>query len=353
MSLSRSMVVLWSASVLLAGCSSLPFSKEKRPDTGPKMSEKAYYEEAQRSLNGKQFDDAVRSLEALETYYPVGVYTEQSQLDLMYSRFRQSDFATAASLADRFIRLYPNNPQLDYAYYLRGVSNMEVGYDGLIRYTSLNQAHRDVSFLRLAYDNFNEFLQRYPNSRFAPDVTQRLRYIVNQFAESEMNVARFNLKRKAWVAAAQRARWVVDYYPQTPQTPEALATLAYSYQQLGMNDLAKPYIQLLQINYPKLISGQHVNLAAAREEASWLNRLTLGIAGRRARADIGDVAPPSSTHTQEIVGSVQAENTQQAPLINQAEATKQATKTPNKPQVRLGLPESSDVNNITDPQPAQ
>lgn len=280
MSLSRFAVLALSVSLATTGCSTL-FSRDKKPDGGPKLSEQAYYQDAQKSLKGHQYDDAVKTLEALETYYPVGPYTEQAQLDLMYSRFRQSDYTGAASVADRFIRLYPTNPQLDYAYYLRAVANMEVGYDGLIRYTSLNQAHRDISFLRLSYDQFQELLKRYPNSRFSADATHRLRYIVNQFAESEMNAARFNLKRQAWVGAVQRARWVVEYYPQTPQTPEALATLVYAYQKLGMHDLAKQYLDVLKLNYPSLVDGDKVRLKASRQQASWLNRLTLGLAGQR------------------------------------------------------------------------
>lgn len=282
MSLSRFAVLSLSISVVLAGCSSTSFLRfDKKPDSGPKLSEQAYYESAQKSLKANLYEDAAKSLEALDTYYPVGAYTEQAQLDLMYSRFRQSDYVGAASVADRFIRLYPNHAQLDYAYYLRGVANMEVGYDGLLRYTSLNQAHRDLSFLRLAYDNFTGFLKRYPNSRFAPDVAQRMRHIVNQFAESEMNSARFNLKRQAWLAAVQRARWVFEYYPQTPQTPEAVATMVYGYQKLGMNDLAEQYLAILRLNYPALVNGNQVNLAASRQKASLINRLTLGIAGKR------------------------------------------------------------------------
>jgi len=107
-------------------------------------------------------------------------------------------------------------------------------------------------------------------------------FITNQFAEGEMNVARYNVKRKAYVAAVQRARWVVEYYQETPQVPEALATLVYSYQQLGMNDLANQYLDLLKTNYPKLVHGDTVNLAEARGEASWVNKMTLGILGKPA-----------------------------------------------------------------------
>ncbi|MGL5212426.1 MAG: outer membrane protein assembly factor BamD, partial [Acinetobacter junii] len=103
-------------------------------------------------------------------------------------------------------------------------------------------------------------------------------------AESEMNAARFNIQRKAWLAAAERAQWVIEHYPQTPQTPEALATLAYSYQKLGDNSTAQQYIEILKLNYPNLVkSNGEVNLRAARKEGSWVNRATLGLLGRESK----------------------------------------------------------------------
>ncbi len=275
--------VVLSGSLLLSACSSL-LSKDtdRKKDTGPTQTEQGYYQSAQRFLEGARFSDATKDLEALETYYPVGAYTEQSQLDLMYARFRNSDYPGAITAADRFIKLYPQNPQVDYAYYLRGVANMETGSDVLLRYTNLNSAHRDTGYLRAAYDNFRDLVTKFPQSGYAPDAAQRMRYITNQFAEGEMNVARYSVKRKAYVAAAQRARWVVEYYQETPQVPEALATLVFSYQQLGMNDLANQYLDLLKTNYPKLVHGNTVNLAEARGEASWVNKMTLGILGKPA-----------------------------------------------------------------------
>ena len=351
MSMSRLAVLVVSVSVVMTGCSSMPFvNRDKKPDAGPKKSEQAYYADAQKNLQRNEFSDASAALEALDTYYPVGPYTEQAQLDLMYSNMRKSDFAGAASVADRFIRLHPTNDQLDYAYYLRGVANMETGYDGLLRYTNLNQAHRDTSFMRLAYDNSNDFLKRFPNSRFTPDVTQRLRFIVNQFAESEMNVARFSLQRKAWVAAVQRARWVIEYYPQTPQIPEALATAAYAYQQMGSPELAAPYIELLRLNYPELLNGKQVRVNAARLEGSWLNRLTLGIAGRRASNSLPP-APQSNTAVvnQSISGVA---NVEQTDAPTQGQAQQQANQSNASAKIRLGLPNEAEVNAVTDAQPA-
>jgi outer membrane protein assembly factor BamD len=286
--------VVLSGSLLMSACSSLSGIKsDAKKDAGPTKNEQGYYQSAQRSLNDARFDDATKDLEALETYYPVGAYTEQAELDLMYARFRTSDYPGVITAADRFIKLYPQNPQLDYAYYLKGVANMETGADSLIRYTNLNSAHRDTGYLRAAYDNFRDLISKFPQSAYAPDAAQRMRFIANQFAEGEMNVARYNLERKAYVAAVARARWVVEYYQQTPQVPEALAILVVCYQKLGMNDLANQYLEVLKSNYPKLVhSNNTVNLAEARGEASLFNKMTLGILGRRS-----DVLVPSTGQT--------------------------------------------------------
>ncbi len=201
----------------------------------------------------------------------------------------------------RFIRMNPQHPKADYAYYVRGVANMEQNYDGLLRYTSLKQAHRDVSYLKLAYQNFVDFIRRYPSSTYAVDVAQRMQFIGQELAEAEMNAARYNIKRKAWVAAVERSLWVVEHYPQTPQIPEALATVAYGYGKLGDQATAQQYIDVLKLNYPNLVKADgSVNLRAARHDASWLNRATLGIFGRRSakqhRTDNSQILKHKQSH---------------------------------------------------------
>lgn len=312
--------VVVSGSLLMSACSSLGKSDAKK-DTGPTKTEQGYYESAQRSLENARFDDATKDLVALETYYPVGAYTEQTELDLMYARFRTSDYAGVISAADRFIKLYPQNPQLDYAYYLKGVANMETGADSLLRYTNLNSAHRDTGYLRAAYDNFRDLISKFPQSAYAPDSAQRMRFITNQFAEGEMNVARYNLERKAYVAAVARARWVVEYYQQTPQVPEALATLVVCYQKLGMDDLAKQYLDVLKSNYPKLVHGDTVNLAEARGEASILNRMTLGILGRRSETLVpttGQIYQPTAEAAPNLIDSTKNAIKQQPSKLDKA-----------------------------------
>lgn len=267
----------------IIGCSSNP--KKEVVDTGPQSSEQVYIQNAEKALERGQYTDAIRHLEAIETYYPTGEYATQAQLELIYAKFQQKDYEGTIALAERFIKMNPQHPNVDYAYYVRGVANMEQNYDGLIRYTSLKQSHRDVSYLKVAYQNFVDFIRRHPSSTYAVDAAQRMKFIGNELAESEMNAMRFNVKRKAWIAAIERGQWVVEHYPNAPQVPEALATMSYGYAQLGDQALAKQYADVLKLNAPHLVKDDGtVNMRAARNEGSWVNRATLGLFGRNAES---------------------------------------------------------------------
>lgn len=289
MSLPRYKITMLALSLGLAsaivGCSSNP--KQQVVDTGPQSSEQVYIQKAEKALDRQQYLEAAKNLEAIDTYYPTGNYAAQAQLELLYVKFQQKDYEGVIALADRFIRMNPTHPQAEYAYYVRGVANMEQNYNTMLRYTSLKQAHRDVSYLKVAYQNFVDFIRRYPSSSYAVDAAQRMQFIGQELAEHEMNAARFNIKRKAWVAALERAQWVVEHYPNTTQIPEALATMAYSYEKLGVQDSAQQYVDVLKLNYPHLVKANgEVNLRAARNDSSWVNRATLGIFGREEQNNL-------------------------------------------------------------------
>lgn len=267
----------------VTGCSTFKGLKKEKDvvDLGPQATEQAYYEKAQQALNKRQYHEATKNLQAITSYYPTGNYAEQAELDLIYSKFQQKDYPATIQLAERFIQLHPQFTRLDYVYYVRGVANMEQNYDSLIRYTSLKQAHRDTGYLKLAYHNFRDLIVRFPSSEYAVDAAQRMTFIGQELAESELNVARFNIERKAWLAALERAQWVLERYPQTPQIPEAIATIAYCYDKLGNTQAANQYIELLKANYPHLVkSNNEVNLRAARKERSVWNKATLGLFGQ-------------------------------------------------------------------------
>lgn len=141
-----------------------------------------------------------------------------------------------------------------------------------------------MGYSRIAFNNFQQLINRFPNSAYAPDAALRMRYIYNQLSESEMDVARWYIKRKAYVAAANRAKWVFQYYPQSEAIPESIATIAYSYDKLGMTDTANQYKQLLRINYPGLIDARgNVKLDNTRTGSNWLNKATLGVLGQSSK----------------------------------------------------------------------
>lgn len=325
--------------------------KEKVASGIPKKSEAAYYAEAQTRISKQQFDLAEESLSDLRTFYPVGDHAEDAQLDLMYVKYRQGDYPETVLAADRFIRLYPNSANADYAHYIRGVANMYSGFGGLLKYTNLKQAHRDTSFLRVAFESFKTLTRNYPNSRYAPDAAERMYYIYNQLAEHEMHIARFNIKRKAYVGALERARWVFQYYPQSVQTPEAIATLAYTHDKLGNTELANKYKTLLKLNYPSLLDGDKVNLRAARTDASWINKATLGVFGR----------PEASVKFEPVqVAGTRIQTLSRRGNLALPEDTATRANVPTQPQTSplllgssslsfgLGLPEGEPTNNPAD-----
>lgn len=262
---------------IIAACST-------NPNKDVALSEKAYYDAAQKSLSYGNFDTASKHLEDLESHYPVGLYTEQAKLDLIYARYKHLDYAGSISAAERFIRLYPLNTQLDYAYYIRALANFDMDRDAFLRFIPIDASHRDLSNSRAAFDYFKELITRFPNSAYAPDASQRMIFIRNQLAENELHAGRYYLKRKTYVSALNRARWVMENYPETPQSAEALAIAVYCYQQLGINDLAEQNYAILQKTYPSYIDKQgrvKVDLGAQNENRSWLNAATFNLVGSK------------------------------------------------------------------------
>lgn len=339
----RLLALVLACSVATTGCQTVKgvFGKGKKDDisaTQARTTQQGYYSEAQNYIAKGSYARATATLKDLRTFYPAGEYAEQALLDQMYAEFQHGDYLDAVASAERFIQSYPSNPQIAYAYYVRGVANMQVANDGLSKYTNLNPAHQDMGYYRVAFANLQELIARYPNSQYAPDAALRLRYMYNLFAEHEMNIARWYIKRQAYVASANRAKWVFQYYPQSEATPEAIATLAYSYQQLGMTDTARQYQQLLAINYPQLLDRNgNVRLEDARTGSSWLNKATLGLLGQSAtNRDLSAIKPDATktaTKTQVIQPSLQQQAAiQQAAslrLANADVAPNAPTATPN------------------------
>lgn len=273
-----SSITLLALSVNLVGCQTfknLTGGKDVDAVATAEKSEQGYYNDAIAQIDKGRYTQAIEDLNNLRTFYPTGQYAEQALLDVMYAQYESGKFEAAAASAEQFISLYPSNPQVSYAYYVRGVANMQGSSEGL-KLFKLNQAERDTAYLRIAFANFQELINKYPNSPHAPDAAQRMTFIYNQFAESEMSAANWYVEREAYVAAVNRAKWVFQYYPLSESVPDALAVLAYSHEKLGLNDLANEYKTLLQINYPNMLSADGRVKLNTKRERTLFNKLTFG-----------------------------------------------------------------------------
>lgn len=248
-----STVTLFTITLGLSGCQTIKNLKGPKKGTveTAKYVDSVYYQRAIDDIKKQRYIRAGKNLKELRTFFPTSQYAQQALLDLMYVEYEQGKYEEAVISAKQFISLYPSNPQIDYAYYVLGVSNMAQASSSLFK---LNQAARDTAYYRLAFSNFAALLSQHPDSIYTADAAQRMTFIYNQFAEHELHVARWYIKRKAYVATANRAKWIFKYYPQSDSVPEAIAILAYSYDKLGMNDLANEYKTLLSINYPNWLT---------------------------------------------------------------------------------------------------
>jgi len=235
------------AAILVASCGLLG----EQPDETKGWSAQKLYAEAKSQLDGNQYEEAIKLYQKLEARYPHGRFAQQAQLEIAYAYYKDQKPAEAIAAADRFIKLHPNHPNVDYAYYLRGLANFngDLGWFGWISGQDLSE--RDPKAAREAFFAFKELVERFPKSRYAPDSSERMKYLVNALAAHEVHVARYYMKRGAYVAAANRAQIAIQTYPRAPATEEGLVILVQAYDKLGMEDLKKDAERVLMANYPK------------------------------------------------------------------------------------------------------
>lgn len=230
--------------LILAACS----STDKRPED---LSEREFYEQAREAMEDNNFLIASERLQQLESRYPFGDYAEQAQLELIYTQHMMSDMEGALASAERFIRLHPLHKQVDYAYYMRGLSVYELGFNFVERYTPSEQARRDPTPFRDAFNYFDELLRRYPDSQYNEDAQKRMIFLRDRLAQYEVGVGRFYLKRHAYLAAAQRGERVMLGYQGTSAVADALALQIEAYRLLGQDLEAQQALALLNKNYPE------------------------------------------------------------------------------------------------------
>ena len=285
------------------------------------LGEAELYRQAQADLDDKSFTSAITKLKALESRYPFGRFAEQAQLELIYAYYRNTEPEAARSSAERFIRLHPQHPSVDYAYYLKGLASFDQDRGLIARFLPLDMTKRDPGAAR---DSFNEFAQltaRFPDSRYAPDAKARMVYLRNLLAANEIHVADYYLRRQAYVAAANRGRYVVENFQGTPAVGDGLAIMTEAYQRMGLKELADTSLETLKLNYPQHPSLEDGEFTPRQQEAdtrSWLSRATLGLIETESQA------PDRSQSNRDVVR--QYENAAQdlpdelRPVLREAEA---------------------------------
>ncbi len=244
-------------SLTLLGCSTL--SNLFSSDSSSSSSDEDEYvgwdiqkfrSEAKAALDAGSYEKAVKLYEAIQTRYPFGDTAPQTELDLAYAYYKAGKYEEAVSASDRFIKMNPRSPGVDYAFYLKGLANYNRDIGFIDRFLPTDTAQRDQSKAQTAYNNFNELITRFPNSRYVADAKLRMIALKNNLAMHEVHIARYYLKRQAYVAAASRASGVVEKYQGTPAVPYALQVMQEAYKNLGMNDLAKDAARVYELNYP-------------------------------------------------------------------------------------------------------
>ncbi len=272
----------------LGACQYIPFigGRDKDEDEDLNTTEQILYGNAQRSLRSGNYDRAINMLERLEARFPFGRYAEQAQLELVYARYQSSDHDTARAAADRFIRLHPQHDNIDYAYYLKGLAAYNKNRSLIDRVFSSDISQRDMTAAQQAYADLAEMLENYPHSQYAPDARQRMIYLRNLLAASELHIADYYLRRGAYAAAANRARYVLENYPSADEPiPEALIVLVEANYKLGLTDAANDALRVLAINYPNhaafdangdLVLDERIR----NRNRSWINLMTFGVLDR-------------------------------------------------------------------------
>jgi len=231
--------------LLVVGCASTP-----EEDFTRNWSAAEFYNAAKESLKAGEFQQAIKHFETLEARFPFGRYAQQAQLEIIYAYYRYDEPDSAIAAADRFIKINPLHPYVDYAMYMKGLANFNRGVRFLDRWLEDSYYKRDQQAARDAYRDFEALIDKFPDSRYASDARKRLVYLLNTLAAHEVHVAQYYFERNAYVAAANRARHVIENYQQTPAVAEALVLMIRAYTALELHNLADDARRVLARNFP-------------------------------------------------------------------------------------------------------
>ena len=276
---------------LTTGCSWLGWGDEEQAEEDSAgLTEKDFYERIQTSLNASNWTVAISNLQLLESQFPFGKYAEQGQLELIYAQYKSGDYESSIASADRFIRLHPQHPNVDYAFYVKGLSEISQTGGFFDSFLPTDSSMRVIGEARGAFTSLTELLSRFPESPYAADARKRLVSLRNRLARAEIHVANYYFTRGAYLAAANRGRFVVENFQQSPAVPDGLAVMAQAYYLLEMKELADNSVEVLVANYPEHPSldsnGQFdFERRLLADQDSWLDKLSFGVLKR--------IKPPS------------------------------------------------------------
>ena len=242
-------LIILFASSTLTGCARIKAAKNNNDRANWTVQE--FYNEAKVNLNDGDYEDAVKLYKELESYYPFGPLTEQAQVEIAYAHHKDNEPSKALAAAERFIRLHPVHPSVDYAYYLKGLINFTKHESVVKRLIGGNDySDRDPASATKAFYSFRDLIERFPESRYAEDSRQRMTYLLNALAYHEIQVASYYLSRGAYVAVVNRCKNVIEEYQQTPAVEDALGMMAIAYRHMGLNNLAADSRRVLKTNFP-------------------------------------------------------------------------------------------------------
>lgn len=231
-----------------AGCAS-----EKSKDET--LAAQDLYQQIQANIAAGNYKTAVERLNTLQARFPFDAYGTQAQLDLIYANYLNSDYDAAEDAADRFVREHPRHPNVDYAFYMKGVAYFDTEVDFLQRWFGHDNFQRDPGNSQKSFEAFQTLLDRYPDSKYAADARQRMVFLRNRLADFDWAVADWYMRRGAWVSALQRAYGIVQHYPESPRVEDALQIMIAAYGKLDMKDLAADTQKLLEANFPGVAVG--------------------------------------------------------------------------------------------------
>jgi outer membrane protein assembly factor BamD len=241
-----------------------PLPTGEASDASKNLSAEELYHKAKADLDDGNFTDAIKTYETLQSRFPYGQYAQQSMLEMAYAYYRTSEPDPAISTADRFIKQFPNNPHVDYAYYVKGLATFNGEISVLSLVAGQDTSERDSQSLEDSFNAFKALITRFPNSKYTPDARVRMQYLVNELARHELHIADYYLRRGAYIAAVNRAQGILKEYPNSPSTRKALKIMVKAYDAMGLSELRDGAQQVLANNS---ISAQGEN--TGKPPASW------------------------------------------------------------------------------------